>query len=206
VKGLNKSAAVLKQNRASIGRPKQRPSDPKAAMEFFSSFRNDIRQILRKCHAPSHWGDQEANVLMFFFLLYPTSAIVLRKGTDFASTQVKQKPSYAVRFAEMFVEGQGAFIEALGKIRNRLLSHKNSPEAKVRMFCGIAYAVHQSVDELFGATEASASPPILEEFWGEKAERVAGIFSEVFGKTSITPKVIEHARAKMRKLKIVSAK
>jgi len=140
---------------------------------------NDIRGILRKLNAPVEW-DQ----LVGFFLLCVCDERCLSAGKFHAQSfsfaakdrngNWKREAFNAMLFAHMFSQAPAIFLRAMSEVGHLVQQCESSPELRVAML--------------------HAREPKL---WKQKAQGAALQLSRVLGYT-VSPKVVEHARARLR--------
>jgi len=167
----------------------------------------DVRVILRKCHAPATWGNEElCTLLRYFFDPESVNALTMRKTwarhmeTHMSAKDrrrwVNARVLNALRFAKMFAEAQEELIDALPRIQKCLQRFYRNPKLVV--------AMHQALGhELFPKTAMrfweDKKPPQDKTPPQDKAATIAKNpkWRQCYG-VSVTPKTVEHARAYLR--------
>ncbi len=160
---------------------------------------DDVRAILKKCNAPSHWGDYETKLLLDY-LFFPASVDAVKitrteKGITYyppihakgKKIAIDRKVFCALHFAKMFAEAQDQLIDALPQIRNRLLRQFKNPKSCIVMH----EAIGNEVSRIMKSNPNTS-------FWDDKAQALAPDLQTLYG-VSITPKTIEHSREMIRK-------
>jgi hypothetical protein len=166
-----------------------RPTQPAPEKTFFDVLAVDIREILNQSAAPETWGDREAFAL-FHAVCAPHTLDAL-----------PLIPSEGDITDEMFF-GNAIDIEDGGFL---------SDNAMMALFFAHLYAsapiaVRKSLDGIDALIEKRMKSPEIAaaffitqhpETWESKADAVAEVVKEQLG-IPVTPKIIEHARNRIR--------
>lgn len=151
--------------------------------------RMDVWRLFKQCKAPAHWGERE----VWFFIhtaSYPehftpngcldwiVGAATLRSVGP--SVDLPLWTPDAVMFTHLYASSPDVFLAILSGLRKRIKARRQSPVFKVAQWLLTQHRMGK------------------EWVWNEKAESICQRAKNVLH-WSVTPKVVEHARARIRK-------
>ena len=179
------------------GRPTARPQGGYTYLDFFAE---EVRRVLKKCTAPTEWGDEEA----LFLLRLVLDEDFMDDAECALSPNVRL--NRAMDFASLNRQSKGRLFHILHQLDNAVTkrtSRKGFTTAVWQLVASHAIRVRELAECKADNPNVRTLIPLLREeidlFWDSKAQSVADYYGESLSDV-FTAKDVERAREAIREM------